>query len=310
MSDAPEITIKGISPWFGSKRTLGPRIVAEFGPHRAYWEVFCGSMAPLMSKPACAMETVNDLHGDLINLARVIKDDKSGPMLYRRLRRTLLCREFVREAAQGCRARWGRPAPDSPDVDAAYEFFIYSWLGANGVAGTESAMRGGFNIRYTSGGGSTNKRWGSVISNISAWRHRLRHVIIANVHARALIPRIEDRKGTVIYLDPPYIVKGAEYVHDFSGVEEDGALFAADPDRPLTHGELAELVKPFKHTRVVVSYYDHPVVRRLYKGWTFVECTVAKSLVNQGMRDAGEAVEAPEVLIVNGPSFTEGSDGH
>jgi hypothetical protein len=29
-------------------------------------------MAVLMAKPAATMETVNDLHGDLVNLARVI----------------------------------------------------------------------------------------------------------------------------------------------------------------------------------------------------------------------------------------------
>ena len=37
--------IKALAPWFGGKRTLAPRIVAELGPHRAYWEPFCGSLA-------------------------------------------------------------------------------------------------------------------------------------------------------------------------------------------------------------------------------------------------------------------------
>lgn len=49
-SAAPIIT--AIAPWFGSKRTLAPRIVAELGSHRAYWEPFCGSMAVLLAKPA------------------------------------------------------------------------------------------------------------------------------------------------------------------------------------------------------------------------------------------------------------------
>jgi DNA adenine methylase len=40
-----DMPIKAIAPWFGGKRTLAPRITAELGAHRAYWEPFCGSMA-------------------------------------------------------------------------------------------------------------------------------------------------------------------------------------------------------------------------------------------------------------------------
>jgi len=64
-----EMKIKAIAPWFGGKRNLAPRIVELLGKHRVYWEPFCGSMAVLMAKLPCVMETVNDLHADLINLA-------------------------------------------------------------------------------------------------------------------------------------------------------------------------------------------------------------------------------------------------
>jgi DNA adenine methylase len=79
--------VKAIAPWFGGKRNMAQEIVAAIGPHVTYWEPFCGSMAVLFAKPACRMETVNDLHGDLINLARVIQNEKLGPAFYRRLRR-------------------------------------------------------------------------------------------------------------------------------------------------------------------------------------------------------------------------------
>lgn len=35
-------------------------------------------MAPLFEKPQSQKETVNDLHGDLINLARVVADETSS----------------------------------------------------------------------------------------------------------------------------------------------------------------------------------------------------------------------------------------
>ena len=63
--------ISALAPWFGGKRTLAPAIVEELGPHTAYWEPFCGSCAVLFAKPPLAFEQINDLHGDLINLAMV-----------------------------------------------------------------------------------------------------------------------------------------------------------------------------------------------------------------------------------------------
>jgi hypothetical protein len=49
-------------------------------------------------------------------------------------------------------------------------------------------------------------------------------------------------------------------------------------------------------------------VRALYRGWTVVDASKSKALVNRGMRDAGGAavVKAPEILLINGPSLTGG----
>jgi len=104
--------VKAIVPWYGSKRTIAPEIVREIGPHRCYWEPFCGSMAVLLAKPKATMETVNDLHGDLINLARHIQDRAAAPALYRRLRRVWFCQDFLPESKAFLD---GRP-PDVRDV--------------------------------------------------------------------------------------------------------------------------------------------------------------------------------------------------
>ncbi len=96
MSD--EMKIKALAPWFGSKRKLAPSIVKLMGEHRVYWEPFCGSMAVLLAKPPCEMETVNDLHGDLINLAKVIQDKELGFQLYDKLCRTTHAEDLFKEA--------------------------------------------------------------------------------------------------------------------------------------------------------------------------------------------------------------------
>ncbi len=306
MTTAPQMKITALAPWFGGKRTLAPRIVAELGKHRVYWEVFAGGMAVLFAKEPTVMETVNDLHGDLINLARVVHSDELAPVLFDRVNRTAMHEGVFAEARARTLARKNAPASDVPDLQRAADYMVCAWLGRNGVSGTSSYNQG-FCVRYTANGGHAAKRFQSVAESIPAWWQRLRNVTILNRNARELLPRIEDKAGTALYIDPPYFEKGAKYVHDFDDAAEFAGMFCGDEDRPMSHGELAELLSRFKKSRVVVSYYDHPEIRRLYRGWTFIDCTMTKSLVNQGMRSKEGAVKAPEVLIVNGPSFTAGA---
>lgn len=273
--------VTALAPWFGGKRTLAPQIVAAIGPHRTYFEPFCGSMAVLLAKPACTMEVVNDLHGDLVNLARTIQSPTEGPKLYRALRRVVLARDLFEESAEVI-----RKAAFEPTTRRAFDYFVVSWFGRNGVAGT-SSYNAGFCARYTSNGGHSAKRFCSAVESIPQWRRRLREVTILSDDAFGLIGRIEDKAGTAIYCDPPYLVKGAKYTHDF-----------ADAD----HGRLAEALSRFRRTRVVVSYYAHPRLAELYPGWRLIECPTAKAMVNQGKRDSGGKTVAPEVLLVNDAS--------
>lgn len=285
----PKIT--ALAPWFGSKRTLAPEIVRELGHHQKYDEPFCGSCAILLAKEPSSFETVNDLHGELINLARVLKDESLAIDLYGRLARTLMHEEMLHEAALRHHTRGREPAGE-PDIDRATDYMICSWFGRNGVAGTSSYNQG-FCVRYTKNGGHAAKRWTSAVESIPAWHGRLRNVTILNRDGFELLGRLEDSKGCAIYCDPPYLVKGSKYVHDF----------AADD-----HEKLAKLLWRFRQTRVVVSYYDHPALADLYpriSGWTKRHLLATKAMVNQGMRDAKGATAAPEVLLINGPSYVE-----
>lgn len=290
--------VNALLPWFGCKRTLAPRIVAELGPHTAYWEPFCGSMAVLLAKTEASQETVNDLHGDLINLGRVVRDETWGPKLYRRLRRTLVHEGHLAEAeTETVAAEWDAPVEDDGyfDFERAYQYFVAGWLGRNGVIGTTKGSCGKqFAVRYTSNGGIQGVRFAAAVNSIPAWRRRMRRVTILRRDGLDLLERIEDAPATCIYVDPPYIEKGARYVHDFA---------AAD------HGRLADLLRRFTRARVVVSYYAHPDLQLLYPTWTVVDCEIAKALANQGQRGRGGKDRAPEVLLINGRSLNGQSQG-
>lgn len=240
-------------------------------------------MAVLFAKPECGSETVNDLHGSLTTLARVIGSDRAT-VLYERLQRTVFCEGLFRDV----RARL-QEGKCEDEIDVAYCFFIECWMGRNGVAGTRAANTA-FCVRYTSNGGDPVVRFRSAVDSIPSWHQRLSGVCIISRDAFDVVERVEDKAGTVMYVDPPYIRKGAKYLHDFGSAD---------------HKRLADLLQRFKKTRVVVSYYDEPELEQLYPAWTKRCIAATKAMVNQGMREKSGATVAPEVLLINGPSYVE-----
>jgi DNA adenine methylase len=294
-----------LAPWFGAKRTMSAAIVRQLGPHRSYWEPFCGSLAVLFNKPPAMMETVNDLHQDLVNLARVVQDPQLAPQLYDRCRRTLFCEALFhdsRAALQSARAEELELAPAAAKVERAYHYFVVSWMGPGGLAGTPTSSQG-FAKRFSSKGGPPGVRFAGAADSIPWWHERLRPVGILCGDGVGLCEKVEDRKGTTIYADPPYLEKGAAYLHDFSRGDRSGAasLFDGAED---DHERLAKALRRFRHTRCVVSYYDHPDLAALYPGWAKVRVRATKNVANPGA-DAEGRVEAPEVLLVNGDPYPE-----
>lgn len=281
--DMIDMKIKALVPWFGAKRILAPKIVELLGRHSNFWEPFCGSMAVLLSKRTCSMETVNDLHDDLINLALVIQDREQCLILYRRLRRVLV-HETLMDRARAVI----RETDFEPGVERAYWYFLQSWIGRNGTAGTKNYNQA-FCRRFTARGGSPSVRLVSVVKSIPQWRKRLSRVCILKMDAFEMIEKIEDAPNAAIYVDPPYFKIGTKYVHNFQNGD---------------HERLAELLNRFEKARIVLSYYDDPKLDELYPGWTQVKIEITKALGHACVRGRKYS-KATEVLLVNGPVEAE-----
>jgi DNA adenine methylase len=273
----PKMKLAGLAPYFGAKRDIAPRIVKQFGPHKAYWELFAGSCAVLLQKPTCIMETVCDLHGDLINLARIVASD-DWRVLHERLERTWFVDQLYAESQQ-------RLETETDPMQRAYDYFVTSWQGMSGVAGTK-AEKSNFCVRFTLGGGDNATRFKNAVDSIAAWNQRMRRVRILSEDAFDLLDKIPDAEGHLIYADPPYLVKVGKYIHDFSLKD---------------HGRLAEKFRRFKKTRCVISYYAHEILSELYPDWNVLSLDVSKGLVNSQERGEKEKIKAPELLIINGP---------
>jgi DNA adenine methylase len=179
-------------------------------------------------------------------------------------------------------------------------------MGRNGTAGT-ARLDYQIAVRWTKGGGSPTVRFRNAVDSLPAWHQRLKNVVILRRDALQIIDRFEDVKETAIYADPPYEAvtrstgsvkngRGGKYLHEF---DHSAGMFGDD------HQRLADALRGYRNARIVVSYYDCQRIRDLYKGWTFIEHTRQKHLHAQNGRGA-RPKEAPEILIVNGPSYAKG----
>jgi DNA adenine methylase len=111
----------------------------------------------------------------------------------------------------------------------------------------------------------------------------LTNVTILNRDAFEIINRIEDKEGTAIYIDPPYLIKNSKYIHDFTTIE---------------HITLATFLNKFKKTRIVISYYEHPALNDLYPNWKQHKIDVSKAMSCSNNRGEND-VRAVEVLLTN-----------
>jgi DNA adenine methylase len=290
--------LTSLLPWFGGKRTLAPEIVRQLGPHSYYFEGCCGSMAVLFAKDPSEHELACDMHGGLMNLAQVIQDESLAVELFNRLQRVLYSDELYAESKEWL-DDFIEIADDpcieetpAPEIDFAYHYFVASWMGRNGVAGT---ARVNYQIatRWTKGGGSGPLRFKNAVDSIPAWCERLRNVHILHRDLFKVLPKIEDELGMALYLDPPYlpdtVSSNSRYLCDFT---------AGD------HERLAQELKRFRKARVVISYYAAPILESLYPAWTRIDMSRQKHLHVQNQRGVGKGMDtAPEVLLVNGPAF-------
>ena len=273
-----------LAPWFGAKRQFAAEIVRQLGPHTAYFEPFCGSMSVLFAKSPCRHEVVNDLHGDITNLAWVLQNRKLKARLLLALNDTFCIEADYNRHRTQLLAEAFRADPAAPDWRRAHRALCVWWMGRSGMAGTRPS-RTSFAARFTSRGGSGGVRFRTMVESLPFFARRLRKVDVLNRCGFEILGKVDDRKGTVVYCDPPYVVKNAEYLHDFESAD---------------HERLAAAASRFRASRIVISYYPHPQLLELYPTdrWEHIAYDVAKNIKNSTARKDG-AQRATEVLIVN-----------
>lgn len=270
-------------PYFGSNRSLAHRVGELLKDCSWVCVPFAGGCSELRHITARTI-LVGDLHRHVINLANVLKDDRRGPILIRRLRRLAFHEDTLRDAQRHCRAI---EAGEDPCLTMAWaeSYFVCAWMGRNGTAGTCGEFRSGLSVRYDAGGGDSAGRYRSAVESLRDWRKIVPRCTFVVRDCFELLDTVKDVDGHGVYADAPFPDAGAGYRHNPGPP-------GSDAERAF-HVKLAERLSGFAHCRVVARFYDHELVRELYPParWTWHTLTGGKTQTN---------ASAPEVLLTRG----------
>ena len=281
--------IGSLTPYFGCKREKIAKIVPYFGEHAVFWDICCGSLASIFGKEKSRVEVCNDLNGAAINLSRVVQHDELSVKLFEKLNRTLFCEGLFEDSRNWLVDHDDVLSPLIPNAEVsaedrfswAYHYFLFSWQARNGFAGTKNELKLGFCRRFTSNGGDPAVRFRNAVESIPEWWERLRGVTLLQEDCLVLCKKIEDKVGTVIYADFPYVEKGVKYLHDFDEAK---------------HRAMAKALSELKKTKVVISYYEHPLLTEIYNEVTW---EMVCQHTNKKAGATGKGSEAKEILLVN-----------
>lgn len=259
-------------PYVGGKSNLTKWVISNFPENyqqMSYCEVFGGGGWILFKKDPSYLEIYNDLNKDLTNLFRTIRDNYQE--FSHRVNWTLHSREMYQEAKEKLK--------NDEFLSEVERAMYYAINRVQSFAGNGSTW--GYQV---SADKVVSGKWLPFLKRLELINARLKKVQIECIDFERLI-RKYDTPNTLFYVDPPYV--DAEFYYD-----TDEICF-----RKEDHERLAQTLKSIKG-KFVLSYYDHELVRELYKGFNFQSKETAKHscgvTVNSKTR---EKPRGKEVLI-------------
>jgi DNA adenine methylase len=253
--------------YHGAKWNLAPWVISHFPPHESYVEPFGGSAAVLLQKTRSALETYNDLDGEVVTFFQVLREQTEA--LVRLI-----------ELTPWARAEYALSyEPTDDPLERARRFFVHAWMSIGGTS-RQSAWTSGW--RYIK---TVNARWKGpaetwcMLDHLYDVANRLKGVQFECRDALEILPRYDGAR-TLFYCDPPYVFStrsghaGRMYAHEFQDEQ---------------HVRLAEVLGDLQGM-VVLSGYPSGLYAELYeqRDWVRVN-TEAK--VNGGRGD-GKRIES------------------
>jgi DNA adenine methylase len=234
--------------YHGGKWKLAPWIISHFPAHRIYVEPFCGAASVLLRKPRAYAEVLNDTDGDVVNLFRVLRDERKARKLQRALEFTPFARAEFEQAYEPC----------ADPIERARRLVCRAAMGfgANAVS-TQST---GFRNNTIRSGSTPTADFASWPAHVPALVRRLRGVVIENKPALEVL-QIFDTPETLFYVDPPYPASTRNlrnrYRHQMKTDDE--------------HRALAQCLRSLQGMAIISGYPCELYDRELYPDWQRIE---------------------------------------
>jgi DNA adenine methylase len=236
--------------WYGGKYSHLDWLLPLLPDCHHYCEPFGGSAAVLINRHPAAVETYNDLDGEVVNFFRILRDDKD------RLIEVIGLTPFSREEFFIACQPGAEPVSS---LERARRFFIRARQVRTGLAQTATLGRWA-NCKNTSRSGMSGvvSRWLGSVEQLPEIATRLLRVQIENRPALELID-LYDSVETFFYCDPPYVhqSRGDSKAYGFELTDADHLAFANRLDK--IQGKAA------------VSGYRCDLYDRAFKRWNRID---------------------------------------
>jgi len=237
--------------WYGGKYSHLDWLLPLLPKATHYCEPFGGSAAVLINREPSPVETYNDIHGEVVNFFRVLREQKDA--LVEAIGLTPFSRAEFEAAIK-------EPVEGLTELERARRFYILARQVRTGLAQKASTGRWAHCLLTSRAGmAGAVSRWLGAVEDLPLIAQRLLRVQIENEPAIKVIRRY-DSKETLFYCDPPY-------PHDSRGDANAYANEMTDEQ----HSELAEVLRNVKG-KVALSGYHCKLMDKLYGDWRRVEC--------------------------------------
>ncbi|TFW71485.1 DNA methyltransferase [Methylotenera oryzisoli] len=178
--------------YHGGKFRLASWLIQFFPNHKIYCEPFGGAASVLLQKHRSYAEVYNDLDDDVVNLFRVLQDDKKSARLIQLLEITLFARSEFELAF----------TYTDCEIERARRTIIRAQMGfgSSGATKGTTGFRSDTSRRYT----TAQMDWVKYPPILRPIIDRLVGVLVENRPALNVIEN-HDTPETLFYVDPPYM---------------------------------------------------------------------------------------------------------
>ncbi|MED2797390.1 DNA adenine methylase [Bacillus thuringiensis] len=252
--------------WFGGKAKYAEHIINKMPAHKVYVEPFGGAAHVIAQKPPIGHEVYNDIDGNVVNFLLVAR---SNP---KELQEACESLPYSRQLYE----KWKKEQLPTDPFERAVRWF---YLNRSGISkgNAEEVSQSGWR-HSTKSGQNPSRGYLSACALFESFAKRMQGVMIEHLDFRKIIEKY-DSEEALFYVDPPYVGREKFYAGGFTKQD---------------HIELASLLNKAKG-KVILSYYDDPLLLELYPNWEREKFKAYKQVVG----GSGIGCEAEELLLMN-----------